>query len=408
MFTAAQKAPFAYQPPWNVSVKDRLSALVAKERRVVYFYESPDSSSFRYRVFNMAEALNAAPQLGISASWFTLDDAEYVDRFIERADALIICRVRYDARVGRILTRARARGMKILFDVDDLVFNIEYVHLILDTLAISVEAQASWNNWFALVSRLEATLRLCDEAIVTNDYLARRVVEMLPHMRTSVVPNFLNRQQQEVSGEIWRHKRESGCQRTNEFHLGYFSGTSSHSRDFAIAAFALSKILAGDKTLILRIVGLLDREELRDLPQDRIEVFPLQDFLNLQRLIGEVELNLTPLQENRFTNCKSELKYFEAAVTGTLTVASPTYAFRKAIRDGENGFLANGGEWVAKIQSAIEAIRGTKGCPEILERGRRDAIERYGWNVYSEQIAAAIFGESAVRSAPSSSGSPAY
>ncbi len=116
----------------------------------------------------------------------------------------------------------------------------------------------------------------------------------------------------------------------------------------------------------------------------------------MQRLIGEVELNLAPLQDNRFTNCKSELKYFEAAITGTLTIASPTYAFRNALRDGENGFLANDTEWETKIRAAIDLIRGATGCPEILERGRRHALETYGWSVYTKQIAAVLFGDSAV------------
>ncbi len=263
MWTAARVDLFPYHPPWDLSIKDRLSALSAKERHVAYFYESPDSSIFRYRVLNMVEALNADPRLGISASWFTHEDAEYVDRFVDRADALVICRARYDARIGRMLTRARGRGIKIFFDVDDLLFNIEYVHLILNSLAVPVDAQASWNNWCALVGRLEATLRLCDEAIVTNQYLLERVGESLPRMKTSVIPNFLNRRQQEVSDGIWNRKRESGCRRSDEFHIGYFSGTRSHSRDFAIAADALSKILENDRRVVLRVVGLLDRAELK-------------------------------------------------------------------------------------------------------------------------------------------------
>ena len=66
---------------------------------------------------------------------------------------------------------------------------------------------------------------------------------------------------------------------------------------------------------------------------ERIEVCPLQDFVNLQRLIGEVEINIVPLQDNAFTNCKSELKYFEAAIVETVTVATPTYTFSR-VRSG--------------------------------------------------------------------------
>ena len=74
--------------------------------------------------------------------------------------------------------------------------------------------------------------------------------------------------------------------------------------------------------------------------RDRIEFYPLQDFMNFQRLIAEVEINIAPLQDNTFTNCKSELKFFEAAICGTLTLATPTFSFRNSIVHGTTGFFS--------------------------------------------------------------------
>ena len=67
--------------------------------------------------------------------------------------------------------------------------------------------------------------------------------------------------------------------------------------------------------------------------------------MNLQLALANVDLNIAPLQDNVFTNCKSELKYFEAAAAGTVTIASPTYAFRNSIVDGVNGFFASPIDW---------------------------------------------------------------
>src|SRR4029078_12926471 len=89
---------------------------------------------------------------------------------------------------------------------------------------------------------------------------------------------------------------------------------------------------------------------------DRVEFYPVQDPINLQRLSAETEINIAHMQNNLFTNCKSELKYFEAAVAGTLTVATPTYTFSRAIVDGENGFLANAFEWNDKLQNARDTV----------------------------------------------------
>ena len=37
------------------------------------------------------------------------------------------------------------------------------------------------------------------------------------------------------------------------------------------------------------------------------------------------------MENNKFTNCKSELKFFEAAIAETVTVASPTFNYKNAI-----------------------------------------------------------------------------
>src|SRR5690606_4933801 len=99
------------------------------------------------------------------------------------------------------------------------------------------------------------------------------------------------------------------------------------------------------------IVGLLNIEQRLNAWSDRIEQIPVQDYLNLQKHIAEVEINLVPLQINTFTNCKSELKYFESAITGTVSIASPTYVYANAIQDGQNGFLARSYEWYEKVDS---------------------------------------------------------
>ncbi len=103
--------------------------------------------------------------------------------------------------------------------------------------------------------------------------------------------------------------------------------------------------------MILRIVGSMN------LPQKAspfvnnkqiISTSPV-DFRKLQRLMSEVDVNIAPLVDNDFTNCKSELKFFEAAAVETTTIATPTYAFKNAIKHGETGFLCQPGEWYDTI-----------------------------------------------------------
>lgn len=380
-------APVRYRDPWAQSFATRLADLAHGAPRVAYVYERPDNSTFRYRCFNMIEALGLA-EPGIGAAWFSAADLEWADRIIDRADTIVICRARYTPAFGRLIATARSRGRRVLFDVDDLIFDTRFTHMVMDALD-QTTAETDLDFWFGVMARIGETMRLCDGVIVTNDYLARRAADFcgLPGF---VVPNFLNGAQLDLSARIVERKRASGWRRDARIHLGYFSGTPSHNRDFAIIADTLAELLQRDRRLVLRIVGFLEpKGRLAAMPQ-RIERFPLQDFVNLQRLIGEVELNLVPLQDNTFTNCKSELKVFEAAITGTLSIASPAFTLQRAIEEGETGYLAPAHRWEEVLLRAIDRLGD---YPRMAEAALAAAEARYAPARQAKAITDALFCE---------------
>lgn len=128
-------APVAYRDPWALPLGDRLRALCRGRRRVAYFYELADNSTFRYRVYNMAQVLNERPD-EVSAGYFFLDDLPQVPNLADLADLLVICRTRYDHRVANLVATFRARGKRVLYDTDDLVFDPDYAHLLVATLML--------------------------------------------------------------------------------------------------------------------------------------------------------------------------------------------------------------------------------------------------------------------------------
>ena len=383
-----------YTDPWVQSFEERLIALKRRSIHVAYFYERPDTSTFRYRVFNMIEVLNALAR-DVSAAWFCASEIENFDRVLEATDVLVICRYRYTHHLNEIITRAKSRGCLVIFDVDDFVFDVDYVQLVVRTLDQDFEHPNVWDFWFAYIGRVGATLRLCDRVIVTNDFLAAQARRIGPR-DVRIIPNFLNSAQLEVSRRILQAKRASGFARDDRIHLGYFSGTPSHNRDFEIISEVLDQLLTEEPRLRLRVVGFLDLKGRLGQHQDRIERHPLCDFLNLQRLVGSTEVNLVPLQDNTFTQCKSELKYFEAGIVGTVTIASPSYTLRLAIRDGINGHLANEQEWEAKLRIVLGELEGSGlGYGAMAERAAEDSLERYRWENQLPAIRAALFNNSA-------------
>jgi len=390
-------APIRYEDPWVSTYDDRLQQLVAQRRRIAYFYEHPDTSTFRYRAFNPGSTLAANPGCGVSSAWFDHRDLDADDGFIDEADALVICRVRYNAAVARMIARARARGIPVLFDCDDLVFDTERLHLLVDSLNQDQRDDTVWNYWFSTISRIGATLRLCDGMITTNEYLACRAREYDPRLRTAIVPNYLNREQQELSLKFHRAKRDSSWQRDDRIHIGYFSGSPTHARDFAVAAPAIFRLLDSDPRIVLRIVGFAEFDPRLKHYGDRIEFHTLQDFLNLQRLIAEVEINISPLQDNQFTNCKSELKFFEAAICGTLTLATPTFSFRNSITHGQTGLLVPSYGWDDALQEALSIVEN-KGRYDTMAQAASEYVQSaYGWDRHANTILHAVFASEEVK-----------
>ena len=310
-----------YDDPWVLDFWTRFESFKKRGHRVAYVYEKPDNSTFRYRAYNMVQTLTEANS-GISAGFFFLEDGSRLETVIRLADTVVLCRVRYDATVAQIIAVARAMGKKLLYDVDDLVFDADLTHFILDTLAQDFAHPGVWDHWFAYLSRIGASLRLCDAAITTNNFLGSRITQFTGK-RAFVVPNYMNRQQLEFSHALYEEKRKRSFSRNALLHIGYFSGTPTHKRDFDIAVPVLAQLLTRRENVRLLIVGYLSLPAELQKFRDRIEIYPLHDFVNLQRVISLVEINIVPLVDNVFTKCKSELKYFEAAAVGTLTVASP-------------------------------------------------------------------------------------
>jgi len=70
--------------------------------------------------------------------------------------------------------------------------------------------------------------------------------------------------------------------------------------------------------------------------------------------VSLVDVNIAPLQENIFTDSKSELKFFEAGIVQTPTIASPTAVYRRVIDDGVNGFLSSATEWLSTLEQVCD------------------------------------------------------
>lgn len=386
MFNGLSKIPAVpYADPWCLGLAERLRMLWARERRVAYYYEEANNSTFRYRAYNMVQALNSYDH-NVSASYFFKSDLHRIDDIADAAEILVICRSGYDNHVNQLITAFHNRRKRVLFDIEDLVFNTDFASLIINALDQDLYKPEVWDYWFAYLSRMGTTLKLCDGALTTNEFLAERIKEF-SGLPVAIIPNFINREQLELSDRLFEAKSHENPGEDGLIHFGYFSGSPSHNKDFALIIPALEALFEARKDVGLVLVGYIEAGPILEHFGARVKRYPFHDFVNLQRLIASVEFNLMPLQNNVFANCKSELKYFEAAIVGTPSIASPSFTYAKVINDGETGYIARSCSWDSVLHCALDHLDGYRTMAELA---CRDAREKYAWFNQSDRIVTAL------------------
>ena len=319
-------------------------------KKIIYITEDEKSAQFRYRVKNVAEAAKKSKKWKVE--WINKNNFSDYDLTQDEIGIVIICRqTAKDGVMLDIIKKTKRNNIKVLFDLDDLIF--DYRDLPLLMWSTNSKNVAYWVGYFWGIRRIAKRV---DGFICTNDFLVEKLKRSFDKP-VQVIPNSLNQEQVEVS-EKWVEKLgkldkvKKSVQGDGKLVIGYFSGSPTHTKDFQLVEPELIRFLESHDDSVLKIVGDMkySRRIQKMIDEGRVEIAKKTDYLRLQGRIAKVDVNIAPLVINDFTNCKSELKFFEAAVVETTTIASPTYTFKKAITDGKNGFLAQPGEWYDKLE----------------------------------------------------------
>lgn len=336
-------------------------------------------TDWRYRAYNICQIMKKYSKKWIYVYFSQSEIYEIVD-FFDKIHVITFLRLKWTFQIDEFIKKAKKENVVLLYSIDDLVFNNNHAKRVLMNSTTSCRI-TSYNNVFGLIARNRMIMDQVDGFLATNTYLAT-CLEKEFKKPCKIVRNFLNEEQIEISN----HENLNNNQERNEFTIGYFSGSFTHQQDFLCCASALSKLLAEYDDIKLRIVGYLNIPSDLEVyqQQGRIEEIPQVDFITLQKLISDVDINLAPLLVDEFTNCKSELKFFEAAIMSVPTCASPTVAFQECIQSGENGFLCKDeNEWYENLKLLYQDFSRRK---DMGIKAREYAIQNYTGKKIVEMI----------------------
>ena len=322
--------------------------------KILFLVKNPNCAYSRYRCRNIIESLGNSKKYSGSIG----------NEYESSADIVVFGRQSLGLKNLYLQIRHAKKDHKIIvFDIDDKIFSYR------DIPYIVRHDEESPIFWFLYILRIKYLLHVCDVTTSTNQFLADKLFEV-SNKPSFVIPNSLNTSQIEASAKN---------KKSEIFSIGYFSGSSTHTEDLALITESLVKFLKKhNETKLFLINNINLPEELKKYSSQIIQKSEV-DYIKLQDYYASVSVNLAPLVENDFTNCKSELKFFEAAIAETTTLASPTFAFKNSIIDSKTGFLCTGDEWYDRLEYLYSHPEENR---KIARAAKKYCLEHY----YGEKI----------------------
>ena len=339
-----------------------------------------EGESKRYRVYNIVEGLT---KMGYKVDVIPF---EHIGTLVDKniiAHTVVLFRAPFDTatRIELFLNYAKLNSIRVIYDIDDLVFEPDIIDQIDGYRLLSTEEQ---KTYIAGVHAYRKLLLASDVVTVPTDYIRTRVVGI--GKQAFIIPNSINDEQLSLSYKLALEKKKDG----GPIRIGYFSGSLTHQADFAECEDALFDLMITHKDIKLRIVGYLDLDERWKALANRIEHLAFQPYLKMLRVLDECDINIAPLQlTSVFCHGKSELKFFEAGLLGIPTIASATDTYIRVIENGINGYtVTTPKEWREALESLVSSgeLRKSMGA-----KAKETSISKFAISQISSK-AAQVYG----------------
>ena len=298
-----------------------------------------------YRVWQKKRQFES---LGVKCTVVDWTKAQTILNALQTHSVAIFYRIPGFAEQLEQIEEAHRLGNLVFWESDDLIFDGQAYHNNLNLQTLDPELRKSVLSGVPLfLKALEASGRGIASTEKIADYMRRYGSPAF------VIENGIDDMTLQWMERLRERRRNLGTRTTIEVFYG--SGTLAHNADFACAAHGLGRAMAQCPAMRLRIVGELKLgPELREFA-GRIDREPLCDYRTYLGKLAAADINIAPLEMSEFNHAKSNIKFLEAAALRIPTIASPTETFARAIKSGENGWLAVDNEgWFQAVSTLAQ------------------------------------------------------
>ncbi len=361
--------------PLRDRIRARAAGNAVRNLRVLYVADR-DDAPYRYRCLNGAAQLRDA---GAVANVARISDPGLLDN-VASYSIVVLFRIPWSERVQRVVDAARRSGAAVLFEIDDLVFDLEVEPLMPFLARMAPSVVEEYRTTFRGLARM---LDLADAAVVTTETLAKHV--RARGKRAIVHPNVLSAAHVELSALVAPLRRV--LQRRPM--IGYLSGSNTHNGDLTSIADAIVEALRRRPELRFLLVGHVEPPPALAASEQLLSV-PYLDHRLYPWLLARCRCVLAPIEAvNDFTDSKSALKIFEAGAFGVPAIASPTAPYRSAIEQDISGVIASTPEqWL----EAMLRVSDARTSLAMGDAARELAIAEHSASAVDGVLASALLG----------------
>jgi glycosyltransferase involved in cell wall biosynthesis len=262
---------------------------------------------------------------------------------LEGIDLVVVQRA-FMPPVEAFVTEAKARGIAVVYEVDDDLFHIP-------------RHNPSYGTWADKRVRqmTRRLVQMADAVTVSTPTLRHAFAEAcdVSVQKITVCKNHLH-------PDVWGAEALGGIGGVTSTPdtrcvIGW-QGSATHDHDFTTAVPALARILDTFPHTVLRLFGAVPSAIKGKIPVSRFEWMKGVEFNQYPRNLAAsgFTIGLAPLAETKFNLSKSSVKVLDYAAVRVPTIASPSPAYAETVRHGETGFLASTtDEWYEALLALV-------------------------------------------------------
>ncbi|MFI3156754.1 MAG: glycosyltransferase [Methylococcaceae bacterium] len=362
---------------------NRIRRKASTKPRVLIMGTADLAQCLHYRVRQKMEHLRSA---GFEAEFVSQNEPEKFISMASYYDAAIFYRVPAFPGIVEAIAYARQLGMTTFYEIDDLIFDPDYFPDDITSYGGLLKPE-EYANLVVDVPLFEQAMAMCDYGIASTPSLQKIIAAKVKKAKCFLHRNAFG----ELHERIAKTFRPLSNEAKDTIDIFYGSGTKAHNEDFdAYAAPAIADIMQKNAKVRLTIAGYLSLPTVLSSFEDRIICIPpiwdLETYWT--KIVAAVDINIAVLKPGLVSDCKSEIKWLEAAMLGVPSIVSSTATYRDLLEDGQTGMIAASiEEWQQKLAALVNDTELRK---KIARQAWELSRQNYSITAQAENISSIV------------------